>query len=328
MTSTTAAAIVSNATTLITFAASPDRFAPARLREACDTRDAVALAGLLPDGIGATAALGIAVRTAVEDGHRWVHAGQAKGVSRWIYCAATVTDAEAQISGHHGAEADNATGILKVDAGVPHAVVVALRAAYDTARGVVDPARVNAAVTRLALKSGGQALMPGVVMLPHLDANVQTALRVLSDLGGVGVAHTLGDVEAQHLARPLTRSVEDDVADLVQQIEDLTARAKACASDDKAPAIRDGSAETLHARLAEATAKLERWRDRLGLSFASIEASMALAAEAMDTAVDDAMEALKARRAARRAGDMPSRKAPLPGIGDSFRRDDVAHRLI
>lgn len=300
MTNTTAPVVVANATHLVTFAASPARYTPARLREACEARGADAFAALLPSTVTAVAALGLAIRVAVEADHRWVHVGQAEGRSRWIYCASKVSEAEARITGQAGAEASNATGDLTIDADVPTVVANKLRAAYDEARGVVDPARVNGAVTRLALRANGRQLMTGVVMLPALTNDVVAALRVVSDLGGVGLEHALDDVAAQRLAQPLQRSLTDHVDDLVARVEDLAKRARACAADEKAT-LRDpeNSAEGLRAQLDDARAQLALWRDRLGLVTASAEAALGLAETAMDDAVDVALKALKARRAKR-----------------------------
>lgn len=295
--------IAANVPHVVTFTSSPEKRTPARLREACDTRDAGALAALLPDTISPVAALGRAVKapTTSSDSHRWVHCGQAAGVSRWIYCSSAVTDTSALIAGSYGAEANNATDRLTVDVGVPQPVADALRAAYDVERGVVEPAKVNAAVSRLVARHGGKPVMPGVYVVTSIHDDVVAALKVLEDLDGVGLATAVDTATRDRLAAPMARAVDDDVKALIAQVNELSTRAKACSNDDEAPAVREGSADTLRAKLSAARADLATWRDRLGLSVAEAERALAKSEEAMDDAVDAALRALEARKAARAA---------------------------
>jgi hypothetical protein len=289
---------------LVSFNSSPVKHTPARLREAASTRDAQLLHDALPDVVTPVAALGRAVKApgATPDGHRWVHAGRADGASHWIFCASDVDENRAVISGYSGAEV-HADGTLNVDASVPAAVASALREAYDAARGLVESSKVNAVVARLVAKTWrGQYLRECTYLVPEDTADLRATLTVLTDLGGLAVCLPVTDVSG--LQAPVARSVEEDVTTLLARVADLTARAKTCTTaddDGNKHQIRAGTADTVRRELDEARARLALWQDRLGLQLTTVRSSMAEAEKAMDVAVDDALQAIEARRAARDA---------------------------
>jgi hypothetical protein len=297
---------------VVTFAAPPLKLSPQRLRAAADTRDAARLAAALPDVVSPVAAIGIGVKApgACPSGSRWVHAGTVEGRSRWHYCTARVTSASADIHGAHGAEC-RADGDLDVDADIPADVARALRAAYEAARGVVEPSKVNALVARLLSKDfGGQSVTSSVYVLPDLPDEVIATLRTLQDLGGLGASFPIGDpATIAAVAAPVLRSLEDDVAAVVARVADLAARSAACAADDGAATVHERSGETARRDLDDARERLTVWRDRLGVATHAIESALDTATTSLDVQFDAAMRALEIRRAARAA----ARKAgPAP----------------
>lgn len=288
---------------LVTFAAAPHKVTPQRAREAARIRSATRLEAALPDVVTPVAALGRAVRApaACPTGYGWQHAGTAGGSSRWLYCRHDVGRDHATILGTSGATAQP-DGTLLVDADIPATVAAGLRAAYATERGLVEPAKINGVMSRLIRAHWrGQAVRDCTYVVGHVDEELRDTLQVLTDLGGLGLVLPLADDDVARVAQPVADSVADDVAALVARVDDLTARATACAGGDgDAADVRGKSAETARRDLDEARERLARWRDLLGLQLSDVEASMARAEQAMDTAVDAALAAIEARKAARR----------------------------
>jgi hypothetical protein len=290
---------------LVTFAAPGLKLTPQRVREAARLRSASRFEGALPDVVTPVAALGRAVRDAqaCPVGHGWQHAGTTAGSSRWLFCSSVVDEHHALISGASGATAQP-DGTLLVDAAVPAVVAAALRAAYDVERGLVEPAKVNGVLSRLLKAHWRGAAVRDctyVVAATHVDDELRDTLQVLTDLGGLGLVLPLADANAHAVMAPVAASVADDVAALVARVEDLTARATACADGVvDAADVRAASAETARRDLADARERLALWRDRLGLQLTTVEATMTRAETAMGDAVDAALAAIEARKAARR----------------------------
>lgn len=262
----------------------------ARLADVIAARGATALAARITDATSPVAALGVAVRAAAEPGHKWVHTRTHKHSSRWVYTQADVDPARVRIEGYDGATAE-ADGTLRVDAGVPAGVADRLRAAYDAARGVVDPSRVNAGLTRLIESPDvrGAALRECVYLVDGLHGDVKAALDVIADLGGLAVALRVDAAAAPSFAQPVQRAVEDEVREAVKVAAALVDKARA--AREGGPALREREpGDTAAAQaLREARERLRLWRSRLGLAMGDLDrtildASHALVAELRATA--------------------------------------------
>jgi hypothetical protein len=287
----------------------------ADVRALATAAGAAALAAHLPDVVTPVAALGRAVRddAACPPGHRWVHVRQHEGASRWLLCRADVDETRARIEGYDGAEAA-ANGSLTIDAGVPAAVAAALRAAYDAARGVVDAARVNAAVARVLARAGarGVKVAPNGYLCDGVDGDVRAAVDAVARLGGLAVCLPIPDAAAPTLAAPVARAVADDAARVLADVADLAARCRASAAGDPgAPDVRGGSGETARRQLDEARERLATWRDRLGVQLSDVDRALRESGDALAVALRGALAAQDGRRDAA-AGRAP---AALPDAG-------------
>lgn len=318
---------------VVAFAANPAKLSPAFLRDTVEARmrrdlgadairtttttdskgktkttTAMIFRDLLPDVVSPAAALGVAVGVAVVGASgstpatRWIHVGQKEGVSRWIYTLASVSDAAVDIRGTAGAEA-RPDGSLIIDPAIPAPIATALRAAYDDARGVVEPSRVNAAIARYLQGRSAQQLTASTYLVPQDDRELSAVLAAIVDLGGFAGCYPVANgANAAALVQPVTRSLADDVAAVLAAARDTIDRAKAAAlpSSDKL-AFRDSNADTAHAAIDEVRAKLALWRDRLGVVLADVDETLNDADQTLDVACDAALKAVAARKAARAA---------------------------
>jgi hypothetical protein len=291
--------------TIVLFDAPPTKLAPHALRAAFAA--VAAFAAKLPDTQSPVAALGIAVRTrgVASKTKHWIHAGQASNASRWILTDAEITKYHARLEGTAGAEVD-AAGRLAIDPGVPVGIAEALRAAYDTARGVVEPAKLNAALASWC-HARGVKLRDGAYLLDTLDADTRAVLDAVIHLGGLASTHEVGGAALAALAAPVQRSIEDEVRNVLASVDAVLAKAKDAARPngptmqlaENEDALR--SQETAHRDLDDARARLQTWSDRLGLHLADLAARMTEVERVLDRECDRALDAIRARRAARAA---------------------------
>jgi hypothetical protein len=247
------------------------------------------------------AALGIAVRTASDERHKWVHNRTLEGSSRWTYCGATVTEASVSIVGA-GTSAEAAPdGALTIDVAVPADIARRLRDAYDAARGVVEPSRIAALIDQHLARAGGRRVADHTYLLPELSPATCGALAGLSDLGGWAVCYPLADsTQIEALTRPVVRSIEEQIADVIAATEDFLARAAAACEPD-GPLLQRRSADTVRADIAAARAAAELWRDRLGLASLDVDGQLAALTDAADEADKRALAAVDERRTTRAA---------------------------
>jgi hypothetical protein len=297
MSAATPVRLVSSSAHVVLFSAPPVKLTPNALRAAFASIPL--FEATLPEVVTPVAALGIAVRAATTDTQRWIHAGQAQGASRWIMTAADVDRTHARIEGYSGVEV-RADGALVVDASIPLAVADIVRAAYNTARGVVEPSRLNAALATWC-KARGQYLRDGSYMLSSLDVDTQAILDAVIALGGIGAAFAVGGASLQAFAAPVARSLEDDIAAVLASASAVIAKAKAAQKTD-GPTIQERTGDTAHRDIDDVKARLTLWRDRLGLAMGEVDAQLTDAATVLDTELDRALAACAARKAARRNG--------------------------
>ncbi len=295
----------------------------ADVRAVADAVGATALAAELPDVVTPVAALGRAVRDAAAcpPGHRWVHVRQHEGASRWLLCRADVDETRARIEGYDGAEA-RADGALTIDAGIPSTIAAALRAAYDSARGVVDASRVNAAATRALARRGVRAVKvaPNGYLVDGVDGVVRATVEAIARLGGLAVCLPIPDAAAPTLAAPVARAVADDAARVLADVADLAARCRAsAAAEPGAPDVRSGSGETARRQLDEARERLACWRDRLGVQLADVDRQLRESGDALAVALRAALAAQDGRR------DAADGKAPA-ALPDDAATDPAARR--
>ena len=260
-----------------------------------------AFLGSLPDVVTPVAALGIAVRVAVDESHRWVHNRQAKGSSRWTYCGSTVTEDTVSILGR-GTSAEVASdGTLTVDADVPSSIANRLRDAYHAARGVVEPSRVLALVAGHLAKQGGRAITSSAYLMPEMPATTAGVLAGLCDLGGFAASYAVADpAQIQALAAPVVRSVEDQIQDVTAAAQAFVARAVAVAApfEPGSPEkkIQSRSLDTIRAEIEAARKAAALWRDRLSLVTLDVEDALATLDSEADKAGRAALAAMDARR--------------------------------
>jgi len=272
----------------------------ATVRDLAAAAGAVALGANLPDVVTPVAALGRAVRDAgaTPDGHRWVHVRQHEGCSRWLLCRADVDETRARIEGYDGAEA-RADGTLVVDAGVPAPVAAALRAAYDSARGVIDASRVNAAVARVLASRGTRSvkIAPNGYLVDGVDADTRAAVDAVARLGGLAVCLAIPDAAAPTLAAPVARAVADEARAVLDDVAALAARCRASAAGEPgAPDVRAGSGETARRALDESRERLAAWRDRLGVQLSDVDRALRESGDALAVALRAALAAQDGRR--------------------------------
>ncbi len=304
---------------LVLFRAPSTRPTPTALQVACsDAMDraltaptqaehdaAKAFLASLPDVVSPVAALGLAVREACDAGHRWTHNRTADKASRWTYCAATVTADSVSILGAGTAAEAFADGRLVVDAGVPGSIAVRLRAAYDAARGVVEPSRIAALVATHLQRMGGRAITSDVYLLPEIGAATCGVLAGLVDLTGWAEAVAVADpAKIARLTSPVTRSIEQQIADVVTSTEAFIAKAAAAALPDGGT-LQRRTGETVRAEIAAARAAVELWRDRLSLPVLNCEVLL----ENLDVAAVAADDAAQAAQTAKRDAAVAAKKA-------------------
>ena len=295
----------------------------------------------LPDVVTPRAALGRAHPLARDDDHRWVHAGTRDGHSRWIYCSSSITDDAVAIQGTGTCAEAHPDGTLTIDAGVPTHIAQRLRDAYDEARGLVDPSRVVALVTAHLVRHGGRQLTSDVYLLPETTPETCGVLAGLVDLGGWAEAVPVADpARIARLSTPVTRSIEEQIADVVAAAQAHVARAedvarRALADEDPRLPARDGgqqsiACETIRAEIRAAREAAELWGRRLSLASLDVTAQL----DALDTAADEAdrkalaevearRERRRAEKAAERAGKAPD-GADLADIDDEQAREERA----
>ncbi len=256
-----------------------------------------AFLGGLPESISPVAAIGLAVNGAVEPGAQWVQNGRAKGASCWTYCASTVTSRAVDIHGTGTTAEVTADGTLTIAHGVPPVVADRLRAAYDTARGVVEPSRVSAIVAAFLAKQGGQYVTSSSYLLPTVSPLTCGVLAGLADLGGFAVTYSVADpAQIQALATPVQRSVEEQIAAVTASAAAFIAKAREVAAPSSDASIQGRSIETVRAQIETARNAAEMWRSRLKL--ASLDVGEALAT--LDTDAENAGKLAIAAMAKRR----------------------------
>ncbi len=298
---------------VVLFAAPPDKRAPSDLRDAFAA--VPAFRDSLPDVVSPVAALGLAVKPATTDTARFVHGGQAAGVSRWIYTRADVTMDHAHIQGETGIEV-RPDGLLRVDPTIPLDVRAIVEDAYRVARGVVEPSRLNSALAawmrgdRRAPATGAPALLgtylrDGAYLMPHLDTDTAAILAAVVSLGGLAAAYPVQGAALASLAAPVQRTLEDEVAAVLRSADDVISKARAAAAPG-GPVLQQTSGgdlavgETAHTAIDDVRARLALWRDRLGLALGDVAARLTAAEAALNTACDAALAAAEARKAERK----------------------------
>lgn len=299
-----------------------DRAAPT----ANDVDATGAFLGGLPDVVTPVAALGLAVRDAVETDARWVHNRTAEKSSRWTYCASSVTADAVSIHGHGTCAEALADGTLTIDSGVPSHIATKLRDGYNAARGVVEPTRISALVAAFLTKQGGRSVASSAYLMPHMTAATCGVLAGLSDLGGWGLTYAVADpAQIQALATPVVRSIEEQIADVERATADFVARAAAAAKPDGGRFLAK-SGETMREEIAAARAAASLWRDRLNLAALDVDGSL----DALDKAADEADRVALAAVAKRRENAKLAREvAAINGAPDAATLkaiDDAADR--
>jgi hypothetical protein len=229
-----------------------------------------------------------------------------------------VDDTRARIEGHDGAEA-RPDGSLTIDAGIPAPVAAALRAAYDTARGVVDASRVNAAASRTlaARRRDAVKIAPNGYLVDGVDADTRATIDAIARLGGLAVCLPIPSGTAPTLAAPVARAVADEARAVIDDVTALAARCAASAAGEPgAPDVRAGSGETARRALDEARERLAGWRDRLGVQLADVDAALQASGDALAVALRGALAAQDGRK------DAADGKAPaaLPADRRAARR--------
>lgn len=303
------------------FEDSTDRAAPV---VTTDIEARAAFLASLPDTITPVAALGLAVRGARDTGAEWVHVRTVEGTSQWTYCSSTVTASSVSIHGAGTSAEACADGRLVIDAGVPTHIGDMLRAAYDAARGVVEPSRIKMLVSLYLARQGGRAITDDCYLLPETTPTTCGVLAGLVDLGGW--AETIAVADPQRIARlssPVTKSIEQQIADVVEATQAFISRAASVANGDTVTATKpDGTTETRltritaaqgeHARaeIAAARAAAALWRDRLSLASLDVDAQL----DDLDAAATRADEAALAVMAGRKARRTPGRDAPIETV--------------
>lgn len=268
---------------------------------------ASAFLGGLPDVVTPVAALGLAVRVAVETECKWVHNRTVEKASRWTYCASHVDEHSVSIHGAGTAAEASPDGTLTIDADVPHDVADRLRAAYTEARGVVEPSRVTALVCAHLVRSGARAITSDVYLLPDVDAVTCGVLAGLVDLGGWSETIAVADPERiARLSSPVTRSIEEQIADVVKATEEFIARAALATAPD-GPTLQKRTGETVREGIAAARSAASMWRDRLSLASLDVDAQLDSLDVAAKKADDDAQRAIEERRAVRDAARLAAK---------------------
>lgn len=336
---------------IVSFAAPTKRPTPTVLRTAFDdsitraipnpgacvpdlVNDATKFLASLPDVVSPVAALGLAVRIAVEPGTKWVHNGTREGSSRWTYCASSignVNEGGARIVGADDTTAEaNANGNLTIDAAVPSHIAATLRTAYAEARGVVEPSRVVALVAAHLVRKHARVITSDLYLLPAMDPVTCGVLAGLVDLGGWAEVFPLADpARIARLTGPVTKSIEEQIADVIKNTQEFITKAKAVAAwkpdptkpDDKAPALQARTAQTAREQIAEARAAAMLWRDRLGLASLDVDAQL----NDLDAAADAADDAAQKEQAKRRENAKIAKelaKLNTPSAGDLAALDE------
>jgi len=247
------------------------------------------------------ASLGIAVRVACDDGHRWTHNRTADRASRWTYCAATVTADTVSILGAHTSAEAMPDGRLVIDPDVPHDIAARLRVAYDEARGVVEPSRIIALVAAYLRGIGGRSITSDVYLIPATDPTTCGVLAGLVDLGGWADTVPVADpAKIARLSSPVTKSIEEQIAAVVEDTRAFIARAVDVARPGSTSTLQRRTGDTVRSEIAAARAAASLWRDRLSLASLDVDAALdALNVEA-DAADAAALAAVEERRAARK----------------------------
>lgn len=263
------------------------------------------LAALLPDGDSTVAALGKAVAAAggvAPRGVEWSLYARRGGGSRWVRADAEREHGGVRILGDQGVEVDPA-GVLTFDGGVPTIEADAIRAAYRAARGGVDGAVLGRHVAAWIVGSlrGVRATgAGGAWLVDGAHAQVLRGVRdALAPLGATLAVHGVMDADVLAYGPTVTRTIGDEVADVLADADAALAAAVAAASGTGTVQARSG-ASTLDAldRVAE---RAGLWRDRLRLSLGDVDARIAALRVAVDDAYTSALDAQRIRRDEARA---------------------------
>lgn len=255
----------------------------------------------LPDVVTPVAALGLAVRVAVDAGHRWQHNRTAEKASRWTYCAATVTEDTVSILGANTSAEALPDGRLVIDPDVPSDVAARLRAAYDDARGVVEPSRVLALVVAYLRGIGGRQITSDVVLVPETTSTTCGVLAGLVDLGGWADTVPVADpARIARLTSPVTKSIEEQIASVVEDTRAFIARAVDVAKPGSTGKLQARTGDTVREQIAAARAAASLWRDRLSLASLDVDAALGDLEREADAADAAALAAVEERRKARK----------------------------
>ncbi len=209
-------------------------------------------------------------------------------------------------------------GRLDIDAGVPSHIAATLRTAYDAARGVVEPSRIKALVSLYLQRRGGRAITDDCYLLTETSACTLGVLAGLIDLGGW--AETVAVADAERIARlssPVTKSIEQQIADVVEATNAFLTKAAAVASGDvvvvdgkaKPVTLQKRTGETVRADIAAARRDAALWRDRLSLASLDVDAQLDALDAAAVQADAAAMAVMTAQRDARKAPKAPATPA-------------------
>lgn len=258
----------------------------------------------LPDVVTPVAALGVAVRVARTESSEWVHNGQREGHSRWTYCDSHVQrEGGARILGDADSCAEvKPDGTLTIDSGVPADIADTLRSTYDKARGVIEPARIKGLVASHFAKCGGRAITDDTYLMPDVSTVNVGVLAGLIDLGGWGTTVAVADPERiAALASPVTKSIEEQIADVIADTQAFISRAKAATDPTSTDMMRESVSETISERIETARQAAALWRDRLKLASLDVDAELQKLEKEVDAEADKALAAVEARRAARKA---------------------------